>query len=66
MKPPIEASNNIFCEGDSVTKYNIYNGGIEIGLEMFRKYAQLVDAGSTKWDNIKVYEAIYILEKRAP
>ncbi|KAI5343071.1 hypothetical protein L3X38_010947 [Prunus dulcis] len=63
-KPPTEDSNNIFHEGDLITKYDIYNGGIEIGFEMFRKYAQLVDAGSTKWDKIKVYEAIAM--KRAP
>ena len=63
-KPPTEASN-IFDEGDSTTKYHIYNGGIEIGFEMFRKYAQL-DGGSTKWDKIQVYEAIATLEKRAP
>ncbi|KAI5354590.1 hypothetical protein L3X38_007485 [Prunus dulcis] len=65
-KPPTEASNNIFDEGDSTTKYELYNGGIEVGFEMFRKYAQLVDGGSTKWDKIQVYEAIAILEKRAP
>ncbi len=65
-KPPTEASNNIFHEGDSITKYEIYNGGIQIGFEMFRKYAQLVDAGSKKWDKIEVYEAIAVLEKRAP
>ncbi|KAI5337963.1 hypothetical protein L3X38_017234 [Prunus dulcis] len=50
----------------SITKYEIYNGGIEIGFEMFRKYAQLVDAGSTKLDKIELYEAIAVLEKRAP
>ncbi|KAI5312411.1 hypothetical protein L3X38_041584 [Prunus dulcis] len=65
-KPPTEASNNIFDEGDSTTRYELYNGGIEVGFEMFRKYAQLVDGGSTKWDKIQVYEAIAILEKRAP
>ncbi|KAI5338685.1 hypothetical protein L3X38_017957 [Prunus dulcis] len=66
-KPPNAASNNIFHEGDSITKYEIYNGGIEIGFEMFRKYAQLVDAGSKKWDKIELYEAIAVLEeKRAP
>ena len=65
-KPPTEASNHIFHEGDSITKYEMYNGGIEIGFEMFRKYAQLVDAGSTKWDKIELYEAIAVLEKRAP
>ncbi|CAL9003930.1 unnamed protein product [Prunus brigantina] len=64
-KAPTEASN-IFHGGDSITKYNLYNGGIEIGFEMFRKYAQFVDAGSTKWDKIEVFEAIAILEKQAP
>ncbi|CAL2278222.1 unnamed protein product [Prunus armeniaca] len=52
--------------GDSITKYHIYHGGIGIGFEMFRKYAQHVDASSSKWDKIQVFEAIAILEKRGP
>ncbi|CAL8168032.1 unnamed protein product [Prunus armeniaca] len=61
-----EASNNVCHAGDSITKYHIYHGGIEIGFEMFRKYAQHADAGSSKWDKIQVFEAIAILEKRGP
>ncbi|CAL2247215.1 unnamed protein product [Prunus armeniaca] len=65
-KTPTETCKNMFHEGDSTTRYELYNGGIDIGFEIFRKYAQFVDVGSTKWDKIEVFQAIAILEKRAP
>lgn len=47
-------------------KYNIYNGEIEIDFELSKKYVQHVNAGSTKWDKIELYQVVNILEKQAP
>ena len=54
-------SRDYFC-----VNTELYNGGLEIGFELFRKYAQLIDAGSTKWDKIELHQAVTELEKCNP